>query len=233
MIVMLSGGSQYTYLYHLLQLYLETPHQATRNATDALLRQLLSPSILFEHDPAELDVWLSSLPWVASAPSPTDIAERLHLLSFLDDCVRRCMKTPHRYMEDVIRLDDTGDAILSAAGLPSPLLFTVLEQLQAKMAGHLVSTEASLVIIRYVRQVILGMTRKDTAVSYLEALATKLEECVAIAQKARGVQQPELAHAAELAKVQLKSLVGKGVVVTGSKATGVIEGALLPSFVRT
>jgi nucleolar pre-ribosomal-associated protein 1 len=189
---------------------LETPHAATRKATESLLRQLLAPSIMFEHDPMEVDAWLSSMPKSpigGAGSAPADIAERLHLLSFLDDCVRRCMKTPHRYMEDVIRLQ-AGETVLSASALPSPLLATVLEQLQAKIAGHIVSAEAARIIIRYIRQVILALSRKDISAAYLRRLAEKMLECLTKAEGARNTTLPELRQAAQLLKDELESLLG-------------------------
>ena len=207
---MTTGGSQYTYLYHILQLYLETPHGATRKATESLLGRLLAPSIMFEHDPAEVDAWLASMPKSspgATGSAPADITERLHLLSFLDDCARRCMKTPHRYMEEVIRLQ-AGETVLSASALPSPLLATVLEQLQAKMVGHIISAEAAQVVIRYIRQVVLALSRKDTGAAYLRRLAEKLLECVTKAEGTRSTPLPVLRQSAELLQAELGSLLG-------------------------
>lgn len=119
-------------------------------------------------------------------PSPTTILERLQLLSFLDDCVRRCIKTPYRYLEDVTAfMNEEGRSTPESRELPSPLLFTVFEQLQAKLAGHHIAASAGQVILDYASLLILAFSRKVSNLELALALARKLESCVIQAESKR------------------------------------------------
>lgn len=144
---------------------------------------------MFDHDPSELGLWLEVLPRTRRAdikPSPTTILERLQLLSFLDDCVRRCTKTPYRYLEDVTAfMNDEGRLTPEARELPSPLLFTVFEQLQAKLGGHHIAASAGQVILDYASLLILAFTRKIGNIELAFALARKLESCIIQAETKR------------------------------------------------
>ncbi|KAJ9109209.1 hypothetical protein QFC21_000538 [Naganishia friedmannii] len=191
-----AAGSAYTYLYHVLQLYLATPHANTRSITEILLHRVLGKSIMFDHDASELALWLEMLPRTLkpeTKPSPTTVIERLQLLSFLDDCVRRCSKTPYRYLEDMTAFfTDAGKLPSATQELPSPLLFTVLEQLQAKLAGHHIAAAAGQVIIDYVSLVILALVRKASGVQSALLLAERLESCIAQAETKRESTLPAL-----------------------------------------
>jgi len=63
-----------------------------------------------EYDPHESDLWLKALPTmrplddeeVTDGGPLRDEAEAV--ITFLDDCVQRCIKTPYRYLEDVCSL---------------------------------------------------------------------------------------------------------------------------------
>jgi nucleolar pre-ribosomal-associated protein 1 len=144
---------------------------------------------MFDHDPAELALWLEALPRTRRPdikPSPTTILERLQLLSFLDDCVRRCTKTPYRYLEDVTAfMNDEGRVTPEAQELPSPLLFTVFEQLQAKLSGHHIAAAAGQVILDYVSLLVLTFARKVSDIDLALALARKLESCIVQAETKR------------------------------------------------
>lgn len=151
---------------------------------------------MFDHDASELALWLEMLPRTLkpeSKPSPTMVIERLQLLSFLDDCVRRCSKTPYRYLEDMTAFfTDAGKLPSATQELPSPLLFTVLEQLQAKLAGHHIAAAAGQIILDYVSLVILALVRKSSGVQSALLLAEKLEACISQAEKKRESTLPAL-----------------------------------------
>jgi nucleolar pre-ribosomal-associated protein 1 len=144
---------------------------------------------MFDHDPAELALWLEMLPRTRRMdvkPSPTTILERLQLLSFLDDCVRRCIKTPYRYLEDVTAfMNEEGRSKTEAREMPSPLLFTLFEQLQAKLAGHHIAASAGQVILDYASLLILAFSRKVSDLEVALALARKLESCITQAEVKR------------------------------------------------
>jgi len=111
-----------------------------------LLQHILSQTILFQEDVDEPSLWLSALPTTrrsTGSVSPdgallTDEAESV--ITFLDDCVQRCMKTPYRYIEElqgVVKDDNTANDHLDL--YPSPLLMAVVEQLNAKIGAKLLS----------------------------------------------------------------------------------------------
>lgn len=167
----------------------------TREHTTSLLSRLLLQSILFEHDSAELQVWLSGLPHL---PEPTVtqradlVIQRIHLLSFLDDCFRRAIKTPYRYIDDMMLLVPSYFSPAKAYEMPSPVIMTIIEQFRAKMLGELISTDACGVVLEYLRRLMMGMAGKMKDGRWLWALHTKLksilEEGRAKGQERKGLQ---------------------------------------------
>ncbi|KAJ2932530.1 hypothetical protein H1R20_g4543, partial [Candolleomyces eurysporus] len=77
--------------------------------------------------------------------------ERLSVVAFLEDCVLRCLKTPYKYIEELERLagDAAGEGrdVDSGASLPSPLLITLVEQLEAKLISQGGSSGSSAVLL--------------------------------------------------------------------------------------
>ncbi|KAI5834791.1 hypothetical protein K523DRAFT_368872 [Schizophyllum commune Tattone D] len=124
-------GSTHTYFYLFLKGTRTATLAATRTALRDLTCHLLAKSVLFQDTPNEPALWLACL--------PAQVAELDSAVSFLDDCVQRCLKTPYRYMDD-LRALAPADA---ADELPSPLLATVLEQ-----AKHKAPTAALAVFVR-------------------------------------------------------------------------------------
>lgn len=142
--------------------------------TVSLLHRILGASILFEHDPGELDIWLSALP---KLPPDADLATRatlltqqIYLLAFVDDAVRRTMRTPYRYLEESMSLVTGYFSPAKPYELISPVLMTVLEQLNAKILGELLSTEAAGVVMCWLRRVMLGLSGKMRNAIFLEAV---------------------------------------------------------------
>lgn len=179
--------SPHTYMYHLLRLYLATPHPATRSTTSALITRLLSSSVLFEHDPSEIAIWLTSLPaWAA-----VDGAARETLLDFLDDSIRRCIKTPYKYLEASLHFAPSpAGSLTPASATPpaeasSPLLMTLLEQFAAKVkAGLLVDHEQVALVAAYVRRLAFALVGKQTGLTYAREVARKLDETLRAAGEA-------------------------------------------------
>lgn len=152
--------------------------------TTKLLNRLLLPSLLFEHDALELPIWLGALPYASdSASGPMFLAQQIHLLSFLDECVRRTLKTPHRYIEECAAVVPT----LGTQNVSSPLLITMVEQLHAKLLGMHIATEAAAVVLNYLRRVIIGLLGKQAASEFVYAIISRLKSTV---QAARESGQP-------------------------------------------
>lgn len=205
-----AAGSQYTYLYHILLLHLSTPQSVTYSKTTALLSHLLLPTLLFEHDPEELPIWLDAMPKKVREAGPMLFAQQIQLLAFLDDCFRRCLKTPYRYIEDTLALSpsSTPDLQSNSKEMVSPLMMTILEQLSAKLMGQLISTEAACIIVNYLRRVVLGLVGKQRELSWLLAVLNRLEECVKKAKEA-GQERKGLEECVQVIKGDFDVIRGK------------------------
>lgn len=181
--------------------------------TTSLLKSLLAPTLLFEHDPSELDVWLSSLPRLSDCPA--GIIQQVHLLSFLDDCVRRCAKTPYRYLEDgqAVLSDPTGEDVNPYDDDPSeatsPLLMTAVEQFVAKVLGQHIATEAAVIVTNYLRRVLIGLMGKMKDTKFISAIVDRLETAVK-ESKAKGQPRLGLEEAVGLIKSDLSIVGGVG-----------------------
>ena len=151
-----------------------------RATLSGLLRHTLSSTILFQHDVDELELWLSSLP-LDERTTPTEAPDGTPLdneadgvVAFLDDCAQRCLKTPYRYLENLERswaLGNDEDMTNQPASLPSPLLMTVLEQLEAKLKTELLSPSDALSIFTYVRKLLWSLAQKVRHIRPLLAIA--------------------------------------------------------------
>ncbi|OCF45143.1 hypothetical protein I317_00945 [Kwoniella heveanensis CBS 569] len=180
-----AAGSQYTYLYHILLLQLSTQQPMTLLKTVSLLQHLLLPTLLYEHDPSELSIWLDALPRTSNTVSgPMLLAQQIHLLSFLDDCFRRAIKTPYRYLEDSFALVPDFFEYTRPTEMVSPVLMTILEQLNAKIMGQLISTEAAGVVLIYLRRVLLGLTGKQREMAFVSTVINKLKDMLHTAKEA-------------------------------------------------
>ncbi|TYJ56309.1 hypothetical protein B9479_003000 [Cryptococcus floricola] len=180
-----AAGSQFTYLYHILLLHLSTPQPVTLSKTTSLLSHLLLPTLLFEHDPSELSIWLSAMPRGSRENyGPMLLVQQIHLLSFLDDCFRRCLKTPYRYIEEASKLIETSGWQSGNREMISPLVMAILEQLSAKIMGQLIATEAACIVVNYLRRVILGLAGKQGNLSFLDRIVARLDEIVEKAREA-------------------------------------------------
>jgi hypothetical protein len=166
---------------------------------------------MFDHDRQEWALWVDCLPRTRSLEvktSATLALERLHLLGFIDDCIRRCMKTPYRYIEEVSALASQHQIEVKQSTLPSPLLFTMLEQFQAKLAGHHIASDAAEVIITYLRQIILSMASKQHDFAVIALLEEKLRACLTAAEVKRETPLPTLTAQSELLRAQIATFGG-------------------------
>ena len=161
---------------------------AIRLALSSLLRHVLSQSILFQEDPHEPDLWLKALPTMRPSNDEeiTDGGplwdETEAVITFLDDCVQRCLKTPYRYLEYVRSLaqtvasDTAPDQNYSFETYPSSLLMTVVEQLEAKVANKLIIPSHVLGITSFIRKLLFYLSSKQSDLQFLHAVAVRIDD---------------------------------------------------------
>ncbi|KAI0075408.1 hypothetical protein K474DRAFT_1664265 [Panus rudis PR-1116 ss-1] len=168
----------------LLDLYVHSVVPAAKSAVAFLLRQCLSNSIIFQHDPDEVALWLSALP-MANVKTNTD-EDRPFLgtdvvLPFLEECVLRCMKTPFKYIEDMKNVYSVvGDESLLHAtdGSYSPLLVTVVEQISAKAKGRQWKDTEFLAVLTYTRQLLARLAGKIPDLGLLRHISAQIQDVV-------------------------------------------------------
>jgi len=158
----------------------------------------------------------NSTPSIQDAEGSTSIepslsAENEILLTFLDDSIRRCLKTPYKYLEDSLHFvaSPTGEPI-SPKEAPSPLLVTLLEQLAAKVKGKLLTPKEVAPIAAYIRRLAFGLVGKQRDLAYGEEVARRLDESL---EKSGG---DEVAVEKGLLKRQLAYLTGAGLASESS-----------------
>lgn len=187
----------------------------------ALLQTLLINTPLYDHDPSELDIFLSSLPRLPAESGAAGVIQQVHFLSFIDDCVRRCTKLPYRYIDEVISLIPDYFLLGDEASLPSPLLMTILEQWVAKVGGQHISSEAAGVVARVIRRLILGTLGKMRDCIWVEAYIGKMDGVLS-KLRAEGNVKEGLEGVVRDIKGDLARIKGE----KKSNEAGVREGAL-------
>ena len=148
----------------------------------ALLRRLLSESILFEHDPEEVYFWLSSLP--IGTPSrgtgtPDEaplLEEQTAVISFLDDCIQLGLKMPYGYIEEITVLSrgSTVNNYQDGGNASSPLLATIMEQVFARVSANLLCPLDVLAIVSFVRKLLVRLSGKQGSMMLLVQLSERL-----------------------------------------------------------
>ncbi|KAM5540626.1 hypothetical protein V8D89_005657 [Ganoderma adspersum] len=182
-------GSKHSNFHILLKAYVITPTPAIRTAIVALLRHILAPGVLFQHDADEIALWLDSLPLTkravgAQSPDGSPLTdEGDSVIPFLDDCVQRCVKTPYKYVEEMQAMYASSrlsgvDVSLSIGQrpdtFPSPLLAAVVEQLGAKLRGKLLSPSDTLALFSFMRKLLLRITSKSADLALPQAFVAKI-----------------------------------------------------------
>lgn len=159
-LIFLHQGGSRTNLHILFTLYSTTPSSSIRIAIRSLLQSSLGTSVLFQHDPEELGLWLDSLPCHIQDSPVDDFKDDAGsgLIGFLDECAQRCFKTPYKYIEDLqqlrgkpptfsenqdvdmvtstgttVEVDESSLLLTHPETYPSPLLVTLLSQLPHKV----------------------------------------------------------------------------------------------------
>ncbi|KAI6044064.1 ribosome 60S biogenesis N-terminal-domain-containing protein [Pisolithus marmoratus] len=186
MIVSLASSSR-TYFQVLLRTFCTTSVRALHTTLHVLLQHILATSALFQEDPTEVDLWLASLPsgivcrgQGTETPDGAPLTDEVDsVVTFLDECTQRCLKTPYRYMEAMADLFQSNDASVDVQveGVASPLLMTVLEQVLAKINGRLLSPSDALSVFTFVRRLVFKLASKQEETGYraLRAIVGKLE----------------------------------------------------------
>ncbi|GBC41626.2 ribosome 60S biogenesis N-terminal-domain-containing protein [Rhizophagus irregularis DAOM 181602=DAOM 197198] len=93
---------EFNHLRTLLKIYLTTSYTQIRSITQHILEQLLSNSIIFQHDPDEVSIWLDSLPRIF--PENIDVEKfngQAVVLQFLDSCFTSFLKDPNSYIDNL------------------------------------------------------------------------------------------------------------------------------------
>ena len=173
----------------LLRALASTTISAIRTALSSLLRHILSQSILFQEDPHESDLWLKALPAIRllSDEEVHDggplVDEADAVISFLDDCVQRCLKTPYRYLEEIRSLSQKTltsnpefEPEYQLQIYPSALLMTIVEQLDAKVANKLLIPSHVLGITSFIRKLLFYLSSKQLDLQFLHAVAGRIDE---------------------------------------------------------
>ncbi|KAF8665731.1 hypothetical protein AX16_000179 [Volvariella volvacea WC 439] len=182
-----ASGSSHSYLYVLLKAFTNARVRAIRVAVTDLLHHILGETILFQEDPDEVDLWLKSLSLLkrsegAKSPDGSHLSnEEDSVLPFLDECVQRCMKTPYKYIEELYALQSgTQDVLQQHLSLyPSPLIMTVLEQLEAKVANSLLSPSDVLALASFARRLVLRLVGKQSDLALLRSYSTRIDDALA------------------------------------------------------
>lgn len=186
--ILLLASSKQSYLYLLLKVFALSQSSATRATLASLLEHALANSILFQEDPHEPAIWLACIPVTrrasagAEAPDGAPLTDELEsVLSFLDDCVQRCLKTPYRYIEEMQTLvpaisSSSPYSDTSAVQFPSPLLMTVVEQFGARVANRLASPSDVLAIATFLRKLLLKLSTQLQDQLFLIAVLKRVNE---------------------------------------------------------
>ncbi|KAG8877942.1 hypothetical protein FRB97_002907 [Tulasnella sp. 331] len=194
-----TGDNNQTVVYQMLRYQLTTPYEAVRQAGRVLLYRLLSRSILFEHDPSEAELWLSCLPSTRFHETSKGGADNIDaFLHFFEDCLLRCLKTPYKYLEeslgicseceeattitDVDASSRSGSSLLlyGPSTAPSPLLFTVLEQLRLKITGNHIDAADCCPVFRFLRQYLVRLMAKHPDMQYTRRVAQTIGNLVLV-----------------------------------------------------
>ena len=185
--LMYSEGSSKSSLSILLKLYVNSTMRPTKAAVSSLLKQTLSNTLIFQHNPDEVDSWLSALPFPRIVDAASDDSPFVHevdtVIAFLDDCFQRCIKTPYRYLEELQRLwlpttESDANHESHSTFNPSPLFAAVVEQYKAKIASKLLSTPELLSVTCFLRRLLWALAQTVDDITSLQRLAVGLRDHV-------------------------------------------------------
>ncbi|ORX90170.1 hypothetical protein K493DRAFT_340197 [Basidiobolus meristosporus CBS 931.73] len=170
-------GASHSHLTSLLVLYLSSPYVQIQDITQEILVKLLSESVLFEHNKYEVTKWLTALPKQLGNKGASLEENQLSVLSFLDDVVLQCLRTPYKYVDDVNAMQKLATAKLSTttadenqmvvdgegAGSDtlaypySPLLCTAFEKLRYMWKSEKTDKKALVSVAYFVNRLVVSL----------------------------------------------------------------------------
>ncbi|KAJ7250903.1 ribosome 60S biogenesis N-terminal-domain-containing protein [Mycena haematopus] len=178
-----TGSSEKTHLHVLLNAFCTCENPALRKTLNGLVVHLLSESIIFQNNPDEPSLWLSALPTACSSSSahpfpedPSLAGEAATVISFLDDCIQRCLRTPYKYIEDMQAQHGAGTQKSTPDDLPSPLVMAVLEQLSARIASKQASPSNVFALAMFLRRLVLRLSSIQCDLLFLNHIAATIDE---------------------------------------------------------
>jgi nucleolar pre-ribosomal-associated protein 1 len=147
----------------------------------------MSKSAMFYEHSHEPEFWLDSLPNSCRVPgceapdgAPlTDEGDSV--ITFLDDCVQRFLKTPHRYLDQMHELgqQQTADTLDDCANMdisyPNPIFATLLEQLGIKVTNKLLSPSDVLAIACFIRKLLYRLSSELCGLQFLRVAIDKID----------------------------------------------------------
>lgn len=166
-----------------------------------MIKNVLGPSILFEHDPPELLLWLEALPrgiraHDAKGPNGEELVdERETMIAILDKCIRECIKSPWKYVERTLEIytapltsEEATEEMTSGnfegygpSSAASPLLMTLLEFFEGILKGEpALPPAAALSVATYLRRLLLGITLKQPNMYYVLRITSRLDLLLSI-----------------------------------------------------
>ncbi|KAJ7109702.1 ribosome 60S biogenesis N-terminal-domain-containing protein [Mycena crocata] len=178
-----TASSGKSHLHVLLSAFSACEIPALRNTLTKLVVHLLSESIPFQQNQEEPSLWLSALPKARPSSSHHKTPEGVSLadeaetvITFLDDCVQRCIKGPYQYIEDLQTLYHAESEQSSRDEIPSPLIMTILEQLRAKMKGKQPSPSDVFALAAFLRRLVLRLSSTQHDLSFLHRIVSKIND---------------------------------------------------------
>ncbi|KAF5309185.1 hypothetical protein D9619_012740 [Psilocybe cf. subviscida] len=176
----------YTPFRILLNALVDTKTPAIRVAVVALIQHILSQSILFQEDRQEPSLWVDAFP-ARQANTDRLRGEVEGVLSFIDDCVQRCLKTPYRYIEALHALAQQSSADTAIAErldeLPSPLVMAVIEQFDAQSKNNSLQPHQCLGVVAFIRKLLVNLAKKTADLCFIYAYAHKIDEILLSQQR--------------------------------------------------
>lgn len=134
------------------------------------------------------------------------------------------MKTPYRYIEESASLVAQHPVNIDRSTWPSPLLFAMFEQFQAKLAGHHIAADAAEVVLAYLRNVVLAMTAKQSDLAFIQLLKGRLQTCLSAAELKRETALPSLSTQLAVLAMQLDAFAGRPGAAVVESVTKDVEG---------
>lgn len=150
-----------------------------------LICHILDRSVLFQEDAQEAELWLKALPdhrYTTSTGLPAELLlidmqeESECVITFLDECVQKCMRMPSKYVEASRSLADASSpsSVDRLGERPSPLLMTLLEHLQSKVNNRSLQSAHIVAVIAFFGRLTFCLLCKND-LGLLRAFVDKVE----------------------------------------------------------